>query len=45
MKNKEKLLADIKFIIDMYNARAHTADDALEKVFDLVDGYEEEVAE
>lgn len=45
MNNKEKLLMDIKFIIDMYHAGVDTADNALEKVFDLVDGYEEEVAE
>ena len=45
MKNAEELLVKIKFVIDMYSSGANTADDALEKIFDLVDSYEEEVAE
>ena len=45
MTEAEKLLAEIKFIVDMYNSRADTADDALEKIFDLVDSYEKEVPE
>lgn len=45
MTEEEKTLTQIKFVIDMYSAGADTADDALEKIFDLVDNYEEEVAE
>ena len=41
MTEAEKLLMEIKFIVDMYNSRTDTADDALEKIFDLVDSYEE----
>ena len=41
----EKLLVKIKFVIDMYSVGADTVDGALEKIFDLVDGYEEEATE
>lgn len=45
MTEAEELLVKIKFVIDMYNSGANTADDALERVFDLVDSHEKEVAE
>lgn len=45
MTEAEKLLVKIKFIIDMYSSGVDTADGTLEKIFDLVDSYEEEVAE
>ena len=45
MIEAEELLVKIKFVVDMYSSRAYTADDALEKIFDLVDSYEEEAAE
>ena len=45
MTEEEKLLVRIKFIVDMYSSGADTADDALEKIFDLLDSYEKEVAE
>lgn len=45
MNVAEELLVKIKFVVDMYSSGADTADDALEKIFDLVDSYEEEVAE
>lgn len=45
MTEAEKLLVKVKFVVDMYNSGADTADDALEKIFDLVDIYEKEVAE
>ena len=45
MKNAEELLVKIKFVVDMYNSGANTADDALEMVFDLVDNHEKEVTE
>ena len=45
MTEAEELLVKIKFVIDMYSSRTNTADDALEKIFELVDSYEREVAE
>lgn len=45
MTEAEELLVKIKFVVDMYNSGANTADDALEKIFDLVDSYEKEVVE
>ena len=45
MNEEEKTLTQIKFVIDMYSSGADTADDALEKIFDLVDSYKKEVAE
>lgn len=45
MTEAEKLLVKIKFVVDMYNSGADTADNALEKIFDLVDSYENEVTE
>lgn len=42
---KKELLVKIKFVVDMYGAGADTADNALEKILDLVDSYEEEVAD
>lgn len=45
MSEAEKLLVKIKFVIDMYSSGADTADNAMEKIFDLVDSYEEEVSE
>lgn len=43
MTEAEELLVKIKFVIDMYNSGADTADNALERIFDLVDNYEKEV--
>ena len=45
MTEAEKLLVKIKFVVDMYSSGADTADGALVKILDLVDSYEEEVAE
>lgn len=45
MTEAEELLVKIKFVIDMYNSGANTADGALEMVFDLVDNHEKEVTE
>ena len=45
MTEAEELLVKIKFVVDMYSSGADTADDALEKIFDLVDSYEKEAAE
>lgn len=45
MTEAEELLVKIKFVIDMYNSGANTADGALEMVFDLVDSYKKGVAE
>lgn len=45
MTEAEKLLVKIKFVVDMYSSGVDTADGALEKIFDLVDNYEEEVPE
>ena len=44
MTEEEKTLTQIKFVIDMYSAGADTADNAMEKIFDLVDSYKKEVA-
>ena len=41
----EELLVKIKFVVDMHSIGADTADGALEKIFELVDSYEEEVTE
>lgn len=41
MNVAEELLVKIKFVVDMYSAGVDTAGDALEKIFDLVDSYEE----
>ena len=45
MTEEEKTLTQIKFVIDMYSAGADTADNAMEKIFDLVDSYKKGVAE
>ena len=45
MNEAEELLVKIKFVVDMYSSGADTADDALEKIFDLLDSYEKEVSE
>ena len=45
MTKAEELLVKIKFVLDMYSARADTADNAMEKVLELVDLYMKEVAE
>ena len=45
MAEAEELLVKIKFTVDMYSSGVDTADGALEKIFDLVDSYEKEVAE
>lgn len=43
MKEEEKTLTQIKFVIDMYSAGADTADNAMEKIFDLLnDEFEED---
>ena len=45
MSEAEKILVRIKFVVDMYGSGVDTAYSALEKIFELVDSYEEEVAE
>lgn len=45
MTEAEGLLVKIKFVVDMYSSGVDTVDGTLEKIFDLVDDYEKEVAE
>jgi len=45
MSEAENLLVRINFIVHLYNSGVISVEGALEKIFDLVDGYEEEVTE
>ena len=45
MTEEEMLLVRIKFILDMYKWGVTSTDSALERILDLLDSYEKEVAE